>query len=80
METGTFPNQDVQKYLREYFIPLKYESGRDADQFSRFGVFAMPSFFILDANGDQVYRMVGYYSPDDFITQLISALQIVSKL
>lgn len=80
METGTFPNEDVQKYIKQYFVPLKYESGRDAEQFARFGVFATPSFFILDANGDEVYRMVGYYSPEDFITQFISALQIVSKL
>jgi thioredoxin-related protein len=80
METVTFPDQKVQKYLKEYFVPLKYESGRDAEQFTRFSVFMMPSFFILDANGDEVYRMVGYYTPEDFITQLISALQIVSKL
>jgi thioredoxin-related protein len=80
METGTFPNEEVQKYMRQYFIPLKYESGRDSDQFARFSVFATPSFFILDVNGDEVYRMVGFYSPEDFITQLISALQIVSKL
>ena len=80
METGTFPDETVQKYIREYFIPVKYESGRDAEQFSRFSVFSIPSFFILDADGDEVYRMLGYYSPDDFVTQFISALQIASKL
>ncbi|MBI5740320.1 MAG: hypothetical protein HZA16_06305 [Nitrospirae bacterium] len=80
METGTFPNETVQKYIRDYFIPVKYESGRDAEQFTRFGVFSIPSFFILDAGGEVVYRMVGYFSPEDFITQFISALQIAAKL
>jgi len=80
METGTFPNETVQKYIMEYFIPVKYESGKDAEQFARYSVFSIPSFFILDADGDVVYRMVGYFSPEDFVTQFISALQIAAKL
>lgn len=80
METGTFPNTEVMRYLEKYFIPVRFESARDASTFAKFSVFATPSFFILDADGEEVYRMVGYYSPEDFITQFISALQIAAKL
>ena len=80
METGTFLNKDVQDHIREYFIPVKYETGKNAEQFTRFNVFALPSFVILDSAGDEVYRMLGYYKPEDFIGQLTSARQIAGKL
>jgi len=80
METGTFLNKDVQDHVREYFIPVKYETGKDAEQFTRFNVFVLPSYVILNSAGDEVYRMAGYYKPVDFIGQLISARQIADKL
>jgi len=80
METGTFLQKDVQDHIRENFIPLKYQTGKDAEQFTRFNVFALPTFVILDSEGDEVYRMVGYYKPEDFIGQMISARQIANKL
>ena len=80
METGTFLKDDVQDHIRENFIPVKYESGKDAEQFTRFSIVAFPTYVILDAQGDEVYRMIGYYSPEDLIGHLISARQIVNKL
>ncbi|RJQ14394.1 MAG: thioredoxin family protein [Nitrospiraceae bacterium] len=80
METVTFPNPDVQKYITEHFVTVKYESGRDSEQFSRFGIFTTPTIFILDANGDELYRIVGHFTPEDFTGQLISARQIIGKL
>jgi len=80
MEDETFQNQDVQKYMREYFVPVKYQSDSDAAQFTKYGIVSTPSFFIFDADGDEVYRMVGFYSPEDFIGQMVSALQIAAKL
>jgi thiol:disulfide interchange protein DsbD len=80
METGTFLNDAAQDHIRENFIPVKYESGKDAEQFTRFNVVAYPTYIILDAKGDEVYRMIGYYSPEDLIGQLVSAQQIAKKL
>jgi thioredoxin 1 len=80
METGTFLKDDVQDHIRENFVPVKYETGKDAEQFTRFNIVALPTYVILDAQGDEVYRMIGYYSPEDLIGQLISARQIAGKL
>ena len=80
METGTFLNDAVQDHIRENFIPVKYESGKDAEQFTRFSITATPTFIILDARGDEVHRMIGYYSPENLIGHLISARQIANKL
>lgn len=73
METGTFQTATVQDYVSTYFIPLKYASGKDAEQFMRFSVTATPTFVILDADGNEIYRTRGYYEADDFISQLETA-------
>lgn len=80
MEDETFLNPDVLKYMRDYFVPVRYYSGSDAQQFKKYGIVSTPSFFIFDPEGDEVYRMVGYYNPEDFIGQMVSALQIAAKL
>lgn len=70
METGTFLKENVQEHIKKYFIPLKYESGRDSEQFLRFDVKATPTFIILDSKGNEIHRIIGFYSADDFIKQL----------
>ena len=70
METGTFQTASVEEVVNTYFVPLKYESGKDAEQFMRFSVTATPSYVVLDANGNEIYRTIGYYEADDFISQL----------
>ncbi len=70
METGTFQTASVQESVNTYFVPLKFESGKDAEQFMRFSVTATPAYVVLDANGNEIYRTIGYYEADDFISQL----------
>ena len=80
MKTGTFSNEDVRVNIKDFFVPLKYESGLNSEQFSKFSIVATPTFVVLDSNSDEVYRMIGYYNPEDFIGQLTSARQIAAKL
>jgi len=70
METGTFLQEKVIEYVSQNFIPLKYESGRDAEQFMRFNIRGTPTFLVLDSDGNETLRILGYYDPDAFITQL----------
>jgi thioredoxin 1 len=70
METGTFLQENVIEYIGRNFVPLKYESGRDGEQFMRFNVRGTPTFLVLDSEGNETRRMLGYFDPDDFIAQL----------
>jgi hypothetical protein len=67
METGTFQQDRVVEYINRHFVPLKYESGRDAEQFQRFAVRATPTFIVLDSGGNELFRETGYYEADDFV-------------
>lgn len=70
MGTGTFPDSDLQTYISKYFVPLKYTSGPDAEQFYRFGVAVEPAFIVLDAEGNEIYRKIGYFEADLLAEQL----------
>lgn len=70
METGTFPDKELQDYLNKHFVALKFESGKDAEQFLRFDVKATPTFIVIDSVGDEIYRKIGFFEPDLLIEQL----------
>jgi thioredoxin-related protein len=70
METGTFLQEGVQENIGKYFVPIKYESGRDAEQFYRFAITQTPTYVVLNSGGDEVFRMTGYYEADDFIEKI----------
>lgn len=73
METGTFPNVPLIEYIENNFVPLKFISGPDAEQFYRFGVTVEPAFIVLDAEGNEVYRKIGFFEADSLIQQLEKA-------
>ncbi len=73
METGTFPDSDLQTYMQKYFIPVKFESGKDAEQFMRFDVKATPTLMVIDSEGDEIYRKIGYFEASLLIEQLEKA-------
>ena len=73
MEAGTFPKEELQSYVSKYFVPVKYLSGRDADQFARFEVFAEPAFLVLDNEGNEIYRKIGFFEASLLVEQLEKA-------
>jgi thioredoxin-related protein len=70
MNTCTLITPRVQDYIKIHFISIKYESGTDSDQFMRFGVTAKPAVIVLDSEGNEIFRKIGYFEPDVFIGKL----------
>lgn len=73
METGTFPDKALADYINGNFVPVKYESGMDAEQFKRFNVMGIPAFVVLDAEGNELSRFIGLQSPAQLIEELDKA-------
>ena len=65
----------VQDYVHEHFIAVKYESGADSDQFMRFEVTAKPMIIVLDADGTEIFRKIGYFEPELFVSKLEMAVK-----
>ena len=75
MDTGVFPNIKMQEYINQHFVPVRFVSGADADQFSRYEITAVPAFLVLDQQGNEVFREIGYCEADLFIEKLKAVRQ-----
>ena len=73
MEAGVFPNIALQELIDQHFVPVKFVSGIDADQFSRYDIKAVPTLLILDQEGNEVLREIGYYEAELLIKKLEKA-------
>ena len=58
IKSCTLITECVQDYVNKYFIPIKYESGADSDQFMWFAVTARPAIVVLDAEGTEIFRKI----------------------
>jgi thioredoxin-related protein len=75
MKSCTLISEGVQDYVNKYFIPIKYESGADSDQFMRFCVTSRPAIIVLDAEGTEIFRKIVYFEPELFIKKLEMAIK-----
>ena len=70
METVTFLREDVQDYVNDNFVAIKYNSGEDSEQFRRFDISMTPTCVVLDDEGNELGRVIGYQAADEFIEQV----------
>jgi tetratricopeptide (TPR) repeat protein len=72
MNTGPYSSKEVQKYIEERFIPVKSECfwDRRTDLMNRFAVKWTPTLLILDTEGEEHHRVVGYVPDDDLLAHL----------
>jgi tetratricopeptide (TPR) repeat protein len=53
------------------FIPLQIDFNKNKALVNRFGIKWTPTVVILDADGDEHHRFIGFLPPEDFIAQII---------
>ncbi|MBI5341757.1 MAG: thioredoxin fold domain-containing protein [Deltaproteobacteria bacterium] len=72
MNTGPYSDEKVRKFLQEQFIPLRSECFWDkpTEPMQRFGIKWTPTFLVLDPDGKEHHRFVGYVPSDDLIANL----------
>jgi thioredoxin-related protein len=73
MDKCTLITESVREYITRYFVPIKYESGTDSEQFMRFDITAKPAIIVLDSAGNEIFRKIGYFEPGIFIEKLEKA-------
>nr|WP_319373614.1 thioredoxin fold domain-containing protein [uncultured Methanobacterium sp.] len=68
-ESETLNNPDVQQKLSTYSV-MKINVDTSPEQASRFNSNVIPTMVLLDANGKEIRRNVGYMTASDFINFL----------
>jgi hypothetical protein len=72
MNAGPYSDKKVQEYLQAEFIPVKSQCFWDkrTDAMKRFIVSWTPTLIVLDAQGKEHHRIVGFVPTDDFMANL----------
>lgn len=72
MNTGPYSSEEVQKYIEAQFIPVKSECFWDkrTDLMKRYAVKWTPTLLVLDSEGEEHHRVVGYVPDDDLLAHL----------
>lgn len=66
MGTVTYPNEGVAKFVELNFIPVQIEI-TNKELTDKYLVSWTPTILVLDAEGKEHYRSVGFLPPDEFI-------------
>jgi len=72
MSTVTYSQERVAKFIQLNFIPVQVQSSNQA-MMEKFAISWTPTLLVLDADGREHYRSVGFFSPDDLIPTLETA-------
>ena len=74
MGAVTYPDQRVAKLINDNFVPLQINIVEQPEFTDRFIARWTPTIFILDAEGREHRRIIGYTPPEDFIVELSMGL------
>lgn len=70
LDAVTFPNKDVINFINENLIPLRV--GYDTQPLAAdFNIKWTPTILILDADGNEHQRIIGFLPPEQFIPTLL---------
>jgi hypothetical protein len=72
MDTVTYPNEEVIREIREYFIPLKMECDfkRPTEMMKKYRVRWTPTLLVLESDGRPRFHTIGYMPPEELVAQL----------
>ena len=70
MDAVTYPNDSVVEFIQKRLIPLR--AAFDAKPLStNFNIKWTPTLIVLDENGKEHYRTVGFFPPEELIPSLL---------
>lgn len=70
MDAVAYPHQAVISFVNDNLIPIRIPAD-DPQLAKRFGIRWTPTLLILDGQGNEQYRTLGFYPPDDLIPSLL---------
>src|SRR5438477_5801496 len=76
MDAVTYPHESVIREIEGKFVPVKLESGKNAEISRRMGIRWLPGLVACDADERPMHTVVGFLPPRDLITELTFARAI----
>jgi hypothetical protein len=74
MDTVTYPDESVSRFVDQYFEAVKLHIGdKDPevrDTVRKYRMLWAPGYVVMDGRGEEVRRFIGYQPPRDYIAEL----------
>ncbi|MFQ5849507.1 MAG: thioredoxin family protein [Candidatus Binatia bacterium] len=74
MDAVTYPEKEVARFMLEHFVPVRINTDDDPELTKKYRAPWTPTFLILDPDGTEYYREIGYLPPQDMVAHLSLAL------
>ena len=69
MDTLTYSSKDVIIFVKESLIPLRIDIN-DKGLYDKYNAIWTPTLLVLDYQGNEVHRTIGFLEPDKFIAHM----------
>jgi thiol:disulfide interchange protein len=73
LDSDTYSHEDVVAKAVD-FVNLKLNADANRPVVKQYGVGGLPTILFLDSEGKEIHRVVGYKPPDQFVTEMETAL------
>jgi tetratricopeptide (TPR) repeat protein len=70
MDTVTYPDPRVHRFIEQSFVPIHVELPRGGPVVEKYRAYWTPTFVFLDEQGREADRVMGYLPPDEFLAAL----------
>lgn len=77
MNTTVFTDPEVGRFFNEHFVNIKFdmEKGEGRELSKRYRMQVFPTYLLLDAEGNEVHRVVGGHDAAEFIALIKSGIK-----
>ena len=73
LHNETHADAGVVQEVNSKYIPVRLDGRKNMDIVKKFNVTGAPTTLVFEADGQEVQRFPGYYSPTDYLKQLEKA-------
>jgi thiol:disulfide interchange protein len=74
LDDKTWPDAEVQAWLREKTVPIKLDAEKDVAVAKKYKVDSFPQMLFIKPDGTLAGRLVGYVPPHKFVAEATAAL------
>lgn len=70
MDDVTYTDPQVKEKLTHNYVLVKVDVDKNSDISSKYQAYSLPTMIILDSNGNQLKRIIGYQTPEQLLSKI----------
>lgn len=70
MDEVTYASSEVKEKLTQNYVLLKLDVDANPQLSQKYQAYSLPTIIILDSNGQEINRIIGYQSPEQLLNQI----------